>query len=148
LSNFAKSSTYLAALLIRLAVAVETLRRTPNRDCVLFFAPYSNLPIAGVNTPAIVVSHSGDVRKWIHCNLFHRETSFVYLKHLRTEDVKKSCKSQCFDQDHCCCNSNHLDQNINFWTSTNLACYSTILLRNVLLLKKKETFMKLSTMAL
>jgi len=28
---------------------------------------------------SIVVSYSSDARKWIHCNLFHREAGFVYL---------------------------------------------------------------------
>ena len=29
----------------------------------------------------IVVSHSSDVCMWLHCNLFCRETSFLYLTH-------------------------------------------------------------------
>jgi len=33
---------------------------------------------------SIVVTHSGDIRKWIPCNLFRRESSFVYSTHLRS----------------------------------------------------------------
>jgi len=28
-------------------------------------------------------SHSSEVSKWIHCNLFHRENSFGYIIHLQ-----------------------------------------------------------------
>ena len=33
---------------------------------------------------SIVVNQSSDVRKWIHCNLFCRETRFVYFTHLQS----------------------------------------------------------------
>jgi len=33
---------------------------------------------------SIVVSHSSDASKWIHCNLFRKETSFAYLTHLQS----------------------------------------------------------------
>jgi len=43
-------------------------------------SPYLQL----ISCFSIVVSHSSDVRKWIHCNLFHSETRFVYITHLQS----------------------------------------------------------------